>query len=755
VWRTDEVSAGSILYGLSPNALTTEVASNSIGPQHEVVLTGLSPDTRYYYGVKVDGTVTAGADADHTFLTAPVTGQDKKTRIWVVGDSGTGETRQAEVRDAMLDFVGDDLPELFLHVGDMAYDNGTDSEFTNHFYAPYRNQIRRMTTWPAMGNHEGRNSSSSSQTGPYYEGYVLPAGAEAGGVASGTEAYYSFDHGTLHVIVLDSHDSSRDPGDAMLTWLQADLAATSQDWVIATWHHPPYTKGSHDSDTESRHIDMRENALPILEAGGVDLVLGGHSHIYERSFLLDGATQTPSTSAGIVDSGNGRLDGDGAYQKQAISGPNQGAVYVVAGHGGRSVSGSGGHPLMAFDELENGSVILDLQENRLQITNIRYDGVITDEMALIKGEGLIVTSPDGGEVLEPGSTQEVTWATVGSVPTVNVSWTCDEGESWIEVASGIANTGSTSWDLPLIESENALVRVSSSTDATTWDESNAGFRTGVVSTGQEVISLGSTWSYHDQGVDLGTGWLDLVYDDSAWATGPGQLGYGDGDEATVLQNPDPNFPSVYFRQEIDIAGTVTAADLEAVYDDGIAVWINGTQVLGVNVDDGTDYASWASAQSSDNSVANSTIDLASNPFVEGPNLVAAMVKQTNETSSDVSFDLSLTVSVEPSSALQSCPEPEVEDTGSDSGEDTGQETGEPSGDDTGEPAGDDTDEPDGNDTSAEEDDQQTEESGCGSCSSRGARHPLGNPGGLVLLGLALARRGRSPGSLSEECTPAA
>ena len=129
--------------------------------------------------------------------------------------------------------------------------------------------------------------------GPYYEAHVLPTGGEAGGVSSGTEAYYSFDYANVHFIVLDSMDSSRAPGSAMLTWLQADLSGTTQEWVIVYFHHPPYTKGSHDSDSAAdsggRLVAMRENVLPILEAGGVDLVLGGHSHIYERSYPLLGA----------------------------------------------------------------------------------------------------------------------------------------------------------------------------------------------------------------------------------------------------------------------------------------------------------------------------------------------------------------------------------------------------------------------------------------------------------------------------------
>ncbi len=78
----------------------------------------------------------------------------------------------------------------------------------------------------------------------------------------------------------------------MMSWLTQDLAATTKEWIIAFRHYPPYSKGSHDSDTESPLIQTRENALPILEAAGVDLVLSGHGHSYERS--CDNCILTPN-----------------------------------------------------------------------------------------------------------------------------------------------------------------------------------------------------------------------------------------------------------------------------------------------------------------------------------------------------------------------------------------------------------------------------------------------------------------------------
>ena len=123
----------------------------------------------------------------------------------------------------------------------------------------------------------GRSTSKGTNgTGPYYDAYVLPARGEAGGLASGTEAYYSFDFGRAHFVCLDSHDLDRRPTGLMARWLKMDLERTRQDWIIAYFHHPPYTKGTHDSDREKQLIEMRTLIMPILETGGVDLVLTGH-----------------------------------------------------------------------------------------------------------------------------------------------------------------------------------------------------------------------------------------------------------------------------------------------------------------------------------------------------------------------------------------------------------------------------------------------------------------------------------------------
>lgn len=389
-WRTNQATDSRVVYGLDVNSQGTVLTDPVAALDHQIEITGLSPDTTFFYGVGDSAQIVSGSLSEQFFKTAPASAAPNAFSAWVLGDSGTGTTPQLDVRDAMLTETANDPPDIMIHLGDMAYENGTDSEFTSRFFAPYQSILRNTVCWPTIGNHEAGSSDSPTESGPYYAGYILPTAGESGGMASGTEAYYSFDYANVHFVCLDSHDTPRTPGSTMLNWLTADIAATDKPWLVAFWHHPPYTKGSHDSDnvldSGGRMRDMRENVLPILEAGGVDLVLAGHSHTYERSFLVDGAYDTPTTSAGhLVDAGDGQPGGDGAYTKTGGGVANGGAVYVVAGHGGRPVSGVGGHPLMFFTEVDFGSCILDVDRNVLSMRNVRDDGVISDNFTIVKG----------------------------------------------------------------------------------------------------------------------------------------------------------------------------------------------------------------------------------------------------------------------------------------------------------------------------------------------------------------------------------
>ena len=247
-WRTDENTVSKVKYGTTQGVLDQEVQIGGQRQEHEVALTGLLPDTRYYYAVFAGAELLAGNDANHFFDTAPPAGTSKPTRIWVLGDSGTANANVMAVRDAYYNFAGAQHTQLWLMLGDNAYPNGTDAEYQAALFDIFPEMLRKSVLWPTFGNHDAAASSGTSQFGPYFDMFTLPSQAEAGGLVSGTEAYYSFDYANVHFVVLDSMDSDRTPGGPMLTWLASDLAATDQKWIVAYWHHPPYSKGIHDSD---------------------------------------------------------------------------------------------------------------------------------------------------------------------------------------------------------------------------------------------------------------------------------------------------------------------------------------------------------------------------------------------------------------------------------------------------------------------------------------------------------------------------
>ena len=424
VWRTDSATDSRIRYGTVQGSLTLSATVPAVVTNHIVTITGLTPSTKYYYDAGSTTAVDAGGTAEHYFVTAPTPGSSPPFRAWIIGDSGTGGSDQIAVRDAMLAYTGANRPNFMLHVGDIAYTSGSETEFTDFHFTMYQDILRHTVHWPTLGNHEGSSTTSGQpgpSTGPYYDAFVLPTAAEAGGAASGTEAYYSFDYGNTHFISLNSYQVSRSASGPMAIWLQSDLASTSAQWIIAFWHHPPYSHGTHNSDVDTELREMRSNILPILEAGGVDLVLSGHSHDYERSYLIDGTYSTPTpdfatleATGHILDDGNGKPAGDGAYQKGAGISSHGGTVYVVAGHGGAATGGTLDHPVMYFSETLHGSCILDVSGGTLTLTNVRATGVVSDTFEIVKGPQspkVASTDPPKAAVLTTLPSIQVTFST--------------------------------------------------------------------------------------------------------------------------------------------------------------------------------------------------------------------------------------------------------------------------------------------------------------------------------------------------------
>lgn len=166
------------------------------------------------------------------------------------------------------------------------------------------------------------------------------------------------------------------------------------------------------------------------------------------------------------------------------------------------------------------------------------------------------------------------------------------------------------------------------------------------SAGLTLISTGAVWRYLDNGSDQGTAWTTPAFDHSAWASGPAQLGYGDGDEATVVSfGPDAanKYITTYFRRNFGVTNlsSITGLTVRLLRDDGGVVYLNGVEVFRSNMPDGPISFNTLAPLAVDESTYVSAA-IPRSLLVAGLNVIAVEVHQTSPASSDLSFDLELT-----------------------------------------------------------------------------------------------------------------
>jgi len=518
-WRTDIFTDTKIWYGPDTSSLIQTVAVGGTRKDHEITISGLVPNTRYYYAIGHSGGILGGGTAEHFFQTSPPAGATQAVRAWVLGDSGTSDNKARAVRDGYYAYAGDHFTDLILMLGDNAYEDGKDSEYqTAVFENMYEEQLIHSVLWATPGNHDYASANAANQTGPYFNIFTFPRNGEAGGLASGTEAYYSFDYANIHFVSLDSHDSGRAPGDPMLVWLENDLNATLQDWIVVIFHHPPYSKGSHDSDDDGRQTEMRENVLPILEAAGVDLVLSGHSHSYERSFLLNGHYGLSNTllPTMILDNSLGRIDDGGAYHKDAF-GPeaDKGAVYAVAGSSGKISNAPLNHPVMVYNALTLGSLSLEITDKQLDLKFIGTAGEVMDYFTLQKylpignPPAVRVSSPTNGAFFD--SLQAISLQVLAS----DIDGSVEEVTFFVDGDSiGVDSTTPYSIDwAPTLEGDYYIKARAIDNDGNPANSAIAKIRVGSFQTCSKVRNTNDDAEEHTSGqIELASSDLELVDD---------------------------------------------------------------------------------------------------------------------------------------------------------------------------------------------------------------------------------------------------
>jgi carbohydrate binding protein with CBM6 domain/Big-like domain-containing protein/calcineurin-like phosphoesterase family protein/purple acid phosphatase-like protein len=411
VWTTRSPGTGQIRYAPSGGSTTSVTAQAQTFPgsqtglpydftQYEARLTGLSAATKYTYDVFMNGVDgTSGQDA---FTTAPRAGTGT-VRFIAFGDSGTGSSAQTQLAARM----ASDTFDLALHTGDVAYGNAnlvggaSYTQYDNWLFGVY-SWMRSRPLYPSIGNHDDEIGFARA----YRDVFALPEEGATSTYPDNAERFYSFDYGPVHFVALDTEHAFIDTGrrQAQLAWLDADLAATTQPWRVVYFHRPPYSSGSEHGSS----LDVRQAFAPIFERRGVNLVLSGHDHDYERSKPWRQYVTTGSLVTYVVTGGGGA------------------ALYPVGTSAWTAAAASTNH----YTRVTAGTGCV------MTIEAVRTDGVVFDKASIDRCAGTATTQVNQAPVVSLSSpTNGASYSAPASV-TLTASATDDKAVTRVEFYSG-------------------------------------------------------------------------------------------------------------------------------------------------------------------------------------------------------------------------------------------------------------------------------------------------------------------------------
>ena len=294
LWQdTQTETTNTVIWGTDPTFATTLGSAtvpenNSTANQHMYTITGLAPDTKYYFQV---ADATNGVYGTGSFITAPDL-NSTHVKFLAMGDSRNNpvglDALMEEMRNVYLN-VDPEYQRLVIHNGDWVSSDG-EGYWTNQWFVPtMANHVTFALNSPidgVKGNHD--NSSGFSTTFPKYFPFpypnMTPCNTTVGSpdylksCAAGKvhNLYWAMDYGPVHFTFVDEY-SSYAPGSPQYAWLVNDLATTTKPWKILVYHEPAYSAGEDGDNTTVRQLES------LVTQYNVDLIYAGHSHNYART----------------------------------------------------------------------------------------------------------------------------------------------------------------------------------------------------------------------------------------------------------------------------------------------------------------------------------------------------------------------------------------------------------------------------------------------------------------------------------------
>ena len=347
-WRSSRpVQPGFRFWAEDGDTLTATLPET--GMDHTFEMVDLVAATNYLYQVRVQDTIWTEAVEFSTF---PEPGSREQFTFLAIGDTGTLSSGQV----ALAARINEEDAALIIHMGDVAYPDGTEQELTDKHFAVYGPILKRVPFYPAPGDHDLRVNWGE----PYINAFTPPEGRP-----SGSPLYYSFTHDNVRFIALDSQTSEEhaarfgyvgDPSSEQYQWFIAELSAARADpaidWTVVYFHHGPYSAstgfGGHGSD-----LAIRQFLVPLMDGYDVPIVFTGHDHDYQRSRPIRG---------------------------NAVAPDDEGTVYVITGGGGgrRTFRGTGADWFTAYSDQIYEYVRVQVDHYTLSLEAVDIDGNVFD-----------------------------------------------------------------------------------------------------------------------------------------------------------------------------------------------------------------------------------------------------------------------------------------------------------------------------------------------------------------------------------------
>ena len=290
VWKTAIPADTKVEFGLTPQ-LGTVVFDAVPNTNHVVELTGLQADTPYFYQASSSAAGKTVRSHVHSLTTLKSEGTVK---FLVVGDTGIGQSAQYDIARELAKRGGD----LLLHVGDVVYPQFTSERVDAKLFSVYGELMAAQPWFLTIGNHDLYAGEAH-----YLNAFHLPTNA-----VTGTEHFYSVDHGDVHFSVLMIPYVTQyqlTVGSDQYRWLTNDLATTSKPWKVLAYHVPMQTSALHRVDDWNLNgirdsEEIRAVLLPVAAQYGVQITFSGHDHVFERFAPTNGVHTITTGGGGVV-----------------------------------------------------------------------------------------------------------------------------------------------------------------------------------------------------------------------------------------------------------------------------------------------------------------------------------------------------------------------------------------------------------------------------------------------------------------------